>query len=200
MCGVQLHDEEEDADDRERDARHQRDAGTIAAQQVAGHAEDRHRDERDHAQRRDAGEETVVEAQDGAEAAADERQQAGQPAQQDGVAEQRADDRELDDLGQIRAQREQRDREFGDVAEAGLHDADDARRDPPAQVIGALRDDRSDEQERNAAAIVPAVSLRVVCSTPATTVGTRPADQDGVPADASRRPSPAAPLRSRASA
>ena len=30
----------------------------------------------------------------------------GEAAEQDGVAEQRADDRELDDLGQVRAQRE----------------------------------------------------------------------------------------------
>ena len=33
----------------------------------------------------------------------------------------------LDDLGEVRAQREERDRELGDVAERRLHDADDAR-------------------------------------------------------------------------
>ena len=79
-----------------------------------------------------------------------ERKQAGDAAEQHGVAEQRADDRDLDDLGQVRAQREDRDRELGDVAEARLHDADDAGREPAAQCVGALRDERRDEQERQA--------------------------------------------------
>ena len=76
--------------------------------------------------------------------------QARDAAQQHRVAQERAHDRELDDLGEVRAQREDRDRELRDVAEAGLDDADDARREPAAQGVGALRDDRRDEQERRA--------------------------------------------------
>ena len=113
-----------------------------------------------------------------------ERQQAGEAAEQHRVAEQRADDRDLDDLGEVRAQREDRDRELGDVAEARLHDADDARREPAAQGVGALRDERRDEQqrERSRRSCRPCRST-AVCRIPATAGQRDAGDQDRVAAD-----------------
>ena len=146
--GAQLREDEEHADDGERDARHQRDPLPVAREQVARNGQDRHRHERDDAERRDAGEQAAVEAERRSPAASDDRKQAGDAAEQDGVAEQRADDRDLDDLGQVRLQREDRDRELGDVAEARLHDAHDAVRQPAPQRVGALRNEWRDEQER----------------------------------------------------
>ena len=149
---AQLGEDEERSEHEEADADDELDVLTVDGLELGGRGrEQRDRHEGDHAERGDAGEQAPVEAQRlQPETRADARQHPADAAEQHGVAEQRADDRVLDDIREVRSQREDRDRELGDVAECRLQDPDDARREPPLQRVRAARDDRRDEQQGHA--------------------------------------------------
>ena len=64
-------------------------------------------------------------------------------------------DRDAHDVGEIGAEREQRQRELRDVAERGLDDAELRRRQPAPEVVAADRDDGRDEDQRKRAGVGP---------------------------------------------
>ena len=127
----------------------------LPSSDVGPEAQDPDRHDRDDRERRDAREQVVVEAQalEVAATRAERGHQPGDAAEQQRVSQDRAGDRDAHDVGEVRAQRQERQRELRDVAERRLHDAEHARREPAAKAVAAHRDQRCDQDERQRARV-----------------------------------------------
>ena len=139
--------EHDEQDDRDEDA----DLLGVAGVGRAGHrGQGRHgeRGDREHEEHGHRADGRGVEPLRPVAQAAEEE---GQPEHEQGVGEDRADERGLDDDDEAGLEAEDRDEQLGQVAERRLEDARRARAEPVAELVRALADEAGQAGQRDGA-------------------------------------------------